>query len=152
MWSWMITPRILVNPFLLLELFHRNRLFINLLSLIVFLEVLKHKIENYCIMKMKEKDLKDKSLVKSEPNRWNSVNNQELEEAKQGLITILNLKVIWDLLEIKESITLTVTSWTLPEKLIDSITTDQTLSDPWPKSKSTNLNSNTTIKLNTEKL
>jgi hypothetical protein len=151
MWSWTITPRTLVNQFLLLELSHRNRLFINLLSSIVFLEVLKHKIENYCIMKMKEKDLKDKSLVKSEPNRWNSVINLELEEVNQGLNSILNLKLIWDLLEIEESITSTVISWTLPEKPIDSITIDQTPLEPWPKSKSTISKSNITIQLNTEK-
>jgi len=62
----MITLRILVNPFLLQVSFHRNNLFNNPLSLIVFLEVLDKEIENYCIMKMRRKVLKDKSLVKLE--------------------------------------------------------------------------------------
>ena len=135
----MIIPRILVNPFLLQALFRRNNLFINPLSSIVFLEALVNKTEqNYFTMKMKRKDSKDKSLVKLVQRQWSSANKVELEAvAEQEQITILNLLTIFDKLEeTKESITLMELSWMLLEKLKDSITTDPTMADPWPKIKS----------------
>jgi len=146
----MITLRILVNPFLLQVLFLRNNLFISPLSLIVFLEVLDKKIENYCIMKMKDQVLKDKSLVKLDQRQWSLVINQELEDQEQ--ITILNLRVISALLnETKESITLTGVSLMPLEKPIDTITIDLMPSELWPRSKSLSSKINTTIKLEKEK-
>ena len=125
----MITLRILVNPFLLQVLFLKSNLFISPLSLIVFLEVLDKKIENYCIMKMKKKVLKDKSLAKLDQRQCSLVINQELEDQEQ--ITILNLRVISALLnETKESITLTGVSLMPLEKPIEKIPIDLMPSEP----------------------